>query len=109
MYTLYHPETGESAGELNAKAVFGLIVSTWRMPTESRALCSWTGSTGTIRCPAAGEIESTNPCGEQPLLPYESCNLGSINLSKFVKSGEKPEIDYNGLKKTMHNRRAFFG
>jgi ribonucleoside-diphosphate reductase alpha chain len=49
--------------------------------------------------PELGEIESTNPCGEQPLLPLEACNLGSINLAKFVtKNGEGPQIDYEGLK-----------
>lgn len=46
--------------------------------------------------PHLGKIESTNPCGEQPLLPYEACNLGSINLGKFIKNGG---IDYEGLKR----------
>ena len=48
--------------------------------------------------PKIGEIESTNPCGEQPLLPYESCNLGSINLARIVKDSE---IDYSKLKKLV--------
>jgi ribonucleoside-diphosphate reductase alpha chain len=49
--------------------------------------------------PELGEIESTNPCGEQPLLPLDACNLGSINLAKFVtENGEGPQIDYEGLK-----------
>ncbi|MDX2500240.1 MAG: vitamin B12-dependent ribonucleotide reductase [Deltaproteobacteria bacterium] len=49
--------------------------------------------------PELGEIESTNPCGEQPLLPLEACNLGSINLANFVtENGEGPQIDYEGLK-----------
>ncbi len=49
--------------------------------------------------PALGEIESTNPCGEQPLLPMEACNLGSINLAKYVIENEQePAIDYEGLK-----------
>ena len=105
-YSLIHPETGQPAGELNAKEVFDLIVN---MAHEN-------GEPGIVfldrinrdnPVPSAGEIESTNPCGEQPLLPYESCNLGSINLSKFVKLGEKAEIDYNGLKKTVHTAVHF--
>ena len=52
--------------------------------------------------PDLGEIESTNPCGEQPLLPMEACNLGSINLAKFVREGGGgPLIDFDGLKETV--------
>ncbi|MGD9086639.1 MAG: adenosylcobalamin-dependent ribonucleoside-diphosphate reductase, partial [Desulfobacterales bacterium] len=52
--------------------------------------------------PKLGEIESTNPCGEQPLLPMEACNLGSINLAKFVlENGDGPTIDFEGLKEVI--------
>ncbi|MFA5605554.1 MAG: adenosylcobalamin-dependent ribonucleoside-diphosphate reductase, partial [Dehalococcoidales bacterium] len=100
-YNLINPRTKEVAGKLNAKEVFDKMVElAWK-----------TGDPGIIfierinednPTPHLGQIESTNPCGEQPLLPYESCNLGSINLVKMlVKNGDKYEIDYNKLAQTI--------
>jgi ribonucleoside-diphosphate reductase alpha chain len=83
--TLFNPRNGKIAGNLNARELMNLIAtSAWRG-----------GDPGVIFIdrinalhPLPGVIEATNPCGEQPLLPYESCNLGSINLSKLVERGE---------------------
>ncbi|MCD6229041.1 MAG: vitamin B12-dependent ribonucleotide reductase [Candidatus Omnitrophica bacterium] len=98
-YNLIDPHTKEVKGRLNAKEVFDLI-----------ATCAWkNGEPGIVFIDRVnkfnptlhlGEIESTNPCGEQPLLPYESCNLGSINLAKMVKREEEDfQIDWGKLSK----------
>jgi ribonucleoside-diphosphate reductase alpha chain len=106
-YDLINPHSGEAAGKLNAREVFNKIVSSaWK-----------TGDPGIIfidrineknPTPHLGKIESTNPCGEQPLLPYESCNLGSINLSRMLREkGAGYEIDYPRLGRVVKSAVRF--
>ena len=108
-YDLVNPRTGEVTGQLNARHVFDQI-----------SQMAWqTGDPGLIFLdlinqenpnPQLGKIESTNPCGEQPLLPYESCNLASVNLARIVRYSQDGEgiveIDWDRLarvvKTTVH-------
>jgi ribonucleoside-diphosphate reductase alpha chain len=83
-YELINPRNGEIVGTLNSKEVFDkMVYYAWKNGEPGTIFIDTINKKHPI--PGAGEIESTNPCGEQPLLPHESCNLGSINLSKFVK------------------------
>jgi ribonucleoside-diphosphate reductase alpha chain len=106
-YNLVNPHNKEVSGKLKAKEVFNKIVDgAWK-----------TGDPGIVfidrinqdnPTPNLGKIESTNPCGEQPLLPYESCNLGSINLVRMLKlTGSKYEIDYVKLARTVKTAVRF--
>ncbi|MDL2294366.1 vitamin B12-dependent ribonucleotide reductase [Ruminococcaceae bacterium OttesenSCG-928-D13] len=99
-YDLTDPHNGEPAGSLNARAVFDKIVdAAWRNGEPGIIFLDRLNRDNPV--PGEGEIESTNPCGEQPLLPFESCNLGSINLVKMLKEGENgPEIDWDLLANT---------
>lgn len=106
-YNLIDPHSQEVIGSLSAKDVFNKIIH-----------MAWSnGEPGIIfldrmnmdnPTPKLGEIESTNPCGEQPLLSYESCNLGSINLVKMLKYVEDNyEVDYDKLGTTVDNAVHF--
>ncbi len=98
-YDLKNPRSGEPCGKLNAKKVYDLITEmAWKNGEPGIIFIDRINKYNPIK--KVGLIESTNPCGEQPLLPYESCNLGSINLNKILKSnGKKFEIDFDLLKK----------
>ncbi|KNF07949.1 ribonucleoside-diphosphate reductase NrdZ [Gottschalkia purinilytica] len=100
-YKLIDPHTKAIAGELNAKKVFNHIVDmAWNNGEPGIIFLDRINKANPT--PNIGEIESTNPCGEQPLLPYESCNLGSINLGKMIKETKDGyEIDYNKLGETV--------
>jgi len=97
-YELINPRSGEVTGTQNAAKVFHRIVKqAWSNGEPGIVFLDRLNRDNPT--PGLGEIESTNPCGEQPLLPYESCNLGSINLGKMVNEGE---IDWKRLMETIH-------
>ncbi len=96
-YELVDPGSKKAVGKLNAKEVYELIVDmAWNNGEPGIIFLDRINRDNVV--PKLGEIESTNPCGEQPLLPYESCNLGSINLMSCLKKNKsKAEIDYGKL------------
>ncbi len=100
-YDLIDPHSKKAVGTLNAREVFGRIVdSAWRNGEPGIIFLDRLNRDNVV--PGQGEIESTNPCGEQPLLPYESCNLGSINLTKMLKlENGRDDIDLQKLGETV--------
>ncbi|NLT16775.1 MAG: vitamin B12-dependent ribonucleotide reductase [Clostridiales bacterium] len=96
-YALVDPSTKKVTGREKAREVFDLIVDmAWKNGEPGIVFLDRLNRDNAV--PGEGEIESTNPCGEQPLLPYESCNLGSINLDAVtVKKGTGYEVDYEEL------------
>lgn len=106
-YDLIDPHTKESVAKLNATEVFDKIVdAAWHNGEPGIIFLDRLNRDNIV--PGQGEIESTNPCGEQPLLPYESCNLGSINLIKMLKKTKSGyDFDWKKLDTTVKNAVHF--
>ncbi len=103
-YELIDPKTKKPVGKLNAKKVFDIIVEmAWKNGEPGIIFLDRLNRDNVT--PRLGEIESTNPCGEQPLLPFEACNLGSINLYNMLNA-ETNTLDFdklgNTVKKAVH-------
>ena len=106
-YKLINPQTGACVSTLPARDVFEKIVlSAWRNGEPGIVFIDRLNRDNVV--PTKGQIESTNPCGEQPLLPHESCNLGSVNLVNMLqKTGDTTDIDYDKLRETVRQAVHF--
>jgi ribonucleoside-diphosphate reductase alpha chain len=100
-YDLIDPRDNRKTGEMSSTEVYNaLLTQAWQNGDPGIIFLDRINRDNPT--PELGEIESTNPCGEQPLLPMEACNLGSINLAKYViENQEEPKIDYEGLKELV--------
>ena len=102
-YWLINPRNEEKVRKLEAGYVWNLIVeSAWKSGDPGAIFIDEINKHNPVS--KIGRIEATNPCGEQPLLPYESCNLGSVNLSRMV---EKGEINWTKLRQTVRKAVHF--
>lgn len=106
-FELHDPRDGSVTGTLNAREVFELIVDmAWKNGEPGIVFLDRLNRDNVVPC--VGDIESTNPCGEQPLLPYESCNLGSINLSRMLREeGGVFTVDYDLIGRTVDEAMHF--
>ncbi|MEN6445775.1 MAG: vitamin B12-dependent ribonucleotide reductase [Candidatus Cloacimonas sp.] len=102
-YNLISPHTNEVCAKLKARDVFSLIVQMAHKNGEP-GIVFLDRINNANPTPSLGKIESTNPCGEQPLLPYEACNLGSINLALLIKDNE---LNWDKLKKVVYDSVDF--
>ncbi|MBU4235454.1 MAG: adenosylcobalamin-dependent ribonucleoside-diphosphate reductase [Proteobacteria bacterium] len=103
-YDLIEPATGVVIACLDARSVFDKIIDLAWHNGEPGVLFIDAANRANMT-PQLGDFEATNPCGEQWLLPYESCNLGSINLANFVTHGQV--VDYERLKKVSQTATIF--
>ena len=106
-YDLINPQNNEIVGRMDAGAVFDLIIdSAWKNGEPGIVFIDKMNKDNPT--PQIGKIESTNPCGEVPLLPYEACNLGSINLGLMVKEQDGEfVVDWDLLENTVRTAMKF--
>jgi len=103
-YDLRNPRTGELTGKLDARRVLDAIANAaWACGDPGMVFIDRVNEQHPAR--HLGSIESTNPCGEVPLLPFEACNLGSIDVGRFVIDG--PALDWPRLRTTIHDAVRF--
>jgi len=104
-YPLINPRNNEVMGRLNAKKVFDLITRfAWQYGDPGMIFIDKINNSRANPTPLLGQIEATNPCGEQPLLPYDACTLGSINLALFV---DGKDFDWEDLRLAVHESIHF--
>lgn len=106
-YELVHPRSGEVVGKENAREIFEMIIDgAWANGEPGVFFIDEANRYNPV--PHLGDYEATNPCGEQNLLPYDVCNLGSLNLGMFVRTDVDPEapwqekVDWEGMKRYIH-------
>jgi ribonucleoside-diphosphate reductase alpha chain len=106
-YDLHHPRTTQAVRSVKAKDVFDAIVeAAWRAGDPGILFLDAINRANPT--PRLGPIEATNPCGEIPLLPYESCNLGSINVASFVVERDgRAVLDWEQLRTTVRTAVRF--
>src|SRR5881409_1960077 len=103
-YDLVNPHTRKVVGRLSAREVFDRMVSAaWRTGDPGMVFLDRINASPANPTPDLGQVEATNPCGEQPLLPNEACNLGSLNVSKFARPGDDSElsIDWDEMERVV--------
>jgi ribonucleoside-diphosphate reductase alpha chain len=102
-YELVNPRTGQTIRKLSARKVWGLIANAaWTIGDPGLVFIDRINASHPAR--HLGPIQATNPCGEQPLLPFESCTLGSINLAHFHRDGE---VDWQRLRQVISDAIHF--
>jgi ribonucleoside-diphosphate reductase alpha chain len=102
-YDLVNPRTGLTVGRLSAREVFDRIVhAAWRTGDPGLVFIDRINASPANPTPEAGQIEATNPCGEQPLLPNEACNLGSLNVARFARQRDgRWAVDWEEMERVV--------